>query len=205
MENSSIFGNKSNSITGVLLIYHSFLSFISPTAQLLVWLVCRCSAMWWFFFYTPHPWPFIFIHPFYILLVCQTFSLFELCLKQFFFLWSSDQVNDSFVEFLIDAIETSEHEEEFMEAFTPLILAFNHHFVGKERRTNVSVYATAHLLLPLPNINSNLSSVACCWVRGGIGVLLLRYWHWSGKSILQQALVSVQRTCGCSVEPENLK
>ena len=49
MENSSIFGNKSNSITGVLLIYHSFLSFISPTAQLLVWLVCRCSAMWWFF------------------------------------------------------------------------------------------------------------------------------------------------------------
>lgn len=58
------------------------------------------------------------------------------------------------MEFLIDAIETSEHEEEFMEAFTPLILAFNHHFVGKERRTNVSVYATAHLLLPLPNINS---------------------------------------------------
>ena len=123
----------------------------------------------------------------------------------FFFLWSSDQVNDSFVEFLIDAIETSEHEEEFMEAFTPLILAFNHHFVGKERLTNVSVYATARLTLPLPNINSNLSSVDCCWVTGGVGVLLLRYWHWSGKSILLQALVSVQRTCGCSVEPENLK
>ena len=49
MENSSIFGNKSNSITGVLLIYHSFLSFISPTAQLLGWLVSRCSAMWYFF------------------------------------------------------------------------------------------------------------------------------------------------------------
>lgn len=69
------------------------------------------------------------------------------------------------MEFLIDAIETSEHEEEFMEAFTPLILAFNHHFVGKERRTNVSVYATAHLTLPLPNLNS----------KGGVGVLLLRY------------------------------
>lgn len=69
------------------------------------------------------------------------------------------------MEFLIDAIETSEHEEEFMEAFTPLILAFNHHFVGKEKRTNVSIYATAHLLLPLPNINS----------KGGFGVLLLRY------------------------------
>ena len=79
------------------------------------------------------------------------------------------------MEFLIDAIETSEHEEEFMEAFTPLILAFNHHFVGKERLTDVSVYATAHLTLPLPNINSNLSSVDCCWVMGGVGVLLLRY------------------------------
>ena len=74
------------------------------------------------------------------------------------------------MEFLIDAIETSEHEEEFMEAFTPLILAFNHHFVGKEKLTNVSVYATTHLTLPLPNINSNLSSVDCCWVTGGVGV-----------------------------------
>ncbi|XP_027035913.1 NCK-interacting protein with SH3 domain-like, partial [Pocillopora damicornis] len=53
-----------------------------------------------------------------------------------------DQVNDSFVEFLIDAIETSEHEEEFMEAFTPLILAFNHHFVDIQSNIVMRVLAS---------------------------------------------------------------
>ncbi|KAJ7376050.1 hypothetical protein OS493_037156 [Desmophyllum pertusum] len=43
-----------------------------------------------------------------------------------------DQVNDSFMDFLIDIIESTgggEHGEELVDAFVPLILAFNQHFV----------------------------------------------------------------------------
>ena len=36
------------------------------------------------------------------------------------------------MEFLINAIESAEDDEELAETFVPLILAFNQHFVGKE-------------------------------------------------------------------------
>ena len=34
---------------------------------------------------------------------------------------------------------------------------------------------------PLTNINSNLLSDDCCWVRGWVGAQMLGYWHWSPK------------------------
>lgn len=40
-----------------------------------------------------------------------------------------------------------------------------------------SIGETAHLPLPLPNINPNLLSVNCCWIRGWVGAQLLRYRH----------------------------
>ena len=40
----------------------------------------------------------------------------------------------------------------------------------------VSNWDAAHPPLPLPKINSDLLSVDCCWVRGGVGEQLLRYW-----------------------------
>ena len=49
---------------------------------------------------------------------------------------------------------------------------------------NISIWATAHLPLPQPNINPKLLSIDCCRVRGGVGGLLPRYWYWSLKSIL---------------------
>ena len=39
--------------------------------------------------------------------------------------------------------------------------------------------------LPLTNINPNLLSVDCCWVREGAGVQLPRYWHWF-KTFIQK-------------------
>ena len=45
----------------------------------------------------------------------------------------TDQIDDSFVEFLIDAIENAADDEEgeqLVDTFVPLILAFNQHFVG---------------------------------------------------------------------------
>jgi len=44
-------------------------------------------------------------------------------------------VNDGFVDFIIDVIESAgsgEHGEEVVDALVPLILAFNQHFVGKD-------------------------------------------------------------------------
>ena len=35
---------------------------------------------------------------------------------------------------------------------------------------NGSIRTTAHLPLPEPSINPNLSLVDCCWPRGGVGV-----------------------------------
>ena len=32
---------------------------------------------------------------------------------------------------------------------------------------------------PQPNINLNLLSIDCCWVWGGVGGQLSRYWYWS--------------------------
>ena len=40
---------------------------------------------------------------------------------------------------------------------------------------NISIWATAHLPLPKPNIDPNLISIDCCWVRGGVGGQLPRY------------------------------
>ena len=45
----------------------------------------------------------------------------------------------------------------------------------EKKRINISIWATAHLPLPKPNINSNLLSIDCCWVTGGVGGQLLRY------------------------------
>ena len=47
----------------------------------------------------------------------------------------------------------------------------------EEYGINISIWATAHL--PLPNINFNLLPIDCCWVRGGVGEQLPRYWYWS--------------------------
>lgn len=44
-------------------------------------------------------------------------------------------MNDGFVNFIIDIIESAgsgEHGEEVLDALVPLILAFNQHFVGKD-------------------------------------------------------------------------
>jgi len=44
-------------------------------------------------------------------------------------------VNDAFVGFIVDVIESAgggEHGEEVVNALVPLILAFNQHFVGKD-------------------------------------------------------------------------
>ena len=49
---------------------------------------------------------------------------------------------------------------------------------------NISIWATAHLPLPQPNINPKLLSIDCCWFRGEVGGLLPRYWYWSLMSIL---------------------
>ena len=45
---------------------------------------------------------------------------------------------------------------------------------------NVSIWATAHLTLPLPNINPNLSSADYCLIRGWVGAV---------SQILSQALI----------------
>ena len=42
-----------------------------------------------------------------------------------------------------------------------------------------SIWETAHLPLPLPNINPNLLLVDCRWVKGGVGTQLLGCGHWS--------------------------
>ena len=36
---------------------------------------------------------------------------------------------------------------------------------------------------PQPNINLNLLSIDCCWVWGGVGGQLSRYWYWSQNLI----------------------
>ena len=43
-------------------------------------------------------------------------------------------MNESFVDFIIDTIESAgsgEHGEELVDALVPLVLAFNQHFVGR--------------------------------------------------------------------------
>ena len=40
---------------------------------------------------------------------------------------------------------------------------------------NISIWATVHQPLPLPNINLNLLSIDCCWVRGRVVGQLPRY------------------------------
>ena len=40
---------------------------------------------------------------------------------------------------------------------------------------NISIWATVHQPLPLPNINLNLLSIDSCWVRGGVVGQLPRY------------------------------
>ena len=55
-------------------------------------------------------------------------------------------------------------------------------------RINVRIWSTAHLPLPWPNISPNLLFFDCCWVRGGVGVQFLRYWHWLKMSYFLTAL-----------------
>ena len=54
-------------------------------------------------------------------------------------------------------------------------------------RINISIWETAHLPLPKPNINLNLLSIDCCWIRGGVGGQLPRYWYWSNISNISLA------------------
>ena len=88
----------------------------------------------------------------HVLVTCKWLSVehgspfFPLCFLAFFnvFFWNecfcstfkfTDQVNDGFVDFVIDIIESAgsgEHGEEVVDALVPLILAFNQHFVGKD-------------------------------------------------------------------------
>ena len=60
---------------------------------------------------------------------------------------------------------------------------------SKRNRINISIWATAHLPLPWPNINPSLLSIDYCWVRGGVGRQFPRYWYWPEKSISTRALV----------------
>ena len=55
--------------------------------------------------------------------------------------------------------------------------------VTKKLWINISIWATGHLPLPWPNINLKLLSIDCCWVRGGVGEQLPRYWYWSEVTI----------------------
>lgn len=51
-------------------------------------------------------------------------------------------MNESFVEFVIDVIESAgsgDHGEELVDTLVPLILAFNQHFVGNEYNYNIMV------------------------------------------------------------------
>ena len=54
-------------------------------------------------------------------------------------------------------------------------------------RINISIWETAHLPLPKPNINLNLLSIDCCWIRGGVGGQLPKYWYWSNISNISLA------------------
>ena len=54
-------------------------------------------------------------------------------------------------------------------------------------RINISIWETAHLPLPKPNINLNLLSIDCCWIRGGVDGQLPRYWYWSNISNISLA------------------
>ena len=56
-------------------------------------------------------------------------------MSKLLFYMLTDQIDDSFVDFLIDAIESAagdEKGEQLVDTFVPLILAFNQHFVGME-------------------------------------------------------------------------
>ena len=55
--------------------------------------------------------------------------------------------------------------------------------VTKKLWIQISIWATGHLPLPWPNINLKLLSIDCCWVRGGVGEQLPRYWYWSEVTI----------------------
>ena len=60
---------------------------------------------------------------------------------------------------------------------TALTLA--HRCLLKSFGINISIWATANLPLAKPNINPNLLSIDCCWVKGRVGGRLPRYWYWS--------------------------
>ena len=76
-----------------------------------------------------------------------------------------------------------------------LTVAQNENFVYKVKdqlylyslnddQINASIWKTACLCLPQSKINPNLLSLVCYQVKGGLGVFLLRYWHWSTTSIV---------------------
>ena len=47
----------------------------------------------------------------------------------------------------------------------------------KTNQINVHIWKTAHLPFPYINLNPNLLSVDWFWVKGGVGMQLLGYWH----------------------------
>ena len=49
--------------------------------------------------------------------------------------------------------------------------------IPKTISRSMSVSEQLHTYLPWPNINPNLSSVNCCWIRGRVGPQFLRGWH----------------------------
>ena len=58
------------------------------------------------------------------------------------------------MDFLIDVIESAgggEHGEELVDAFVPLILAFNQHFVGRNVITKLITVKLLQLRLLLPS------------------------------------------------------
>ena len=69
----------------------------------------------------------------------------------------------------------------------------SNHILKYWQRRGEGLMSPGSLPLPWPNVNPDLLSVDCCWVRegvgalsndcywvgGGVGALLLRYWHWS--------------------------
>ena len=66
----------------------------------------------------------------------------------------TDQIDDSFVEFLIDAIENAADDEEgeqLVDTFVPLILAFNQHFVGMNNMKFIIILTMLHVVIKWNN------------------------------------------------------
>ena len=58
----------------------------------------------------------------------------------------------------------------------------NEKIIGKPGSISVSGQLPTYPS-PNPTFTPNLLSIDCCWVRGGVGGQLLRYWYWSANRL----------------------